>query len=179
MAQDIIAENTCASECFTVAPSSIPGGAGMGLFANEDIEALKILGEYSGTLLGYAELGAKMQRTGVDDLYPFWIAPGQLVDPTMEDGHLDPETKSMGYVNEAPVGTSFNAIAVHRADRPGAYFIARCKILAGSELFVCYAYDMAGREYDIETADPEADKLVREQIAEKYEGAFKTTFDTE
>eukprot|EP00439_Symbiodinium_sp_Y106_P054552 s4209_g7.t1 len=74
-----------------VQPSTVPG-AGLGLFAAEDIEPLTIIGEYTGEVKDLASYGAKVDRLGHSELHPFYLRPGLLVDPTDEHGCLHPES---------------------------------------------------------------------------------------
>eukprot|EP00435_Cladocopium_sp_Y103_P053613 s1701_g17.t1 len=73
----------------TVGPSTIPG-AGMGLFAAEDLPKYQVIGEYSGEVKSYARFGEKVDRLGHNHLHPFYLKPGLIVDPTDEEGALDP-----------------------------------------------------------------------------------------
>eukprot|EP00747_Dinoflagellata_sp_TGD_P223768 gnl/TRDRNA2_/TRDRNA2_95514_c0_seq1.p1 gnl/TRDRNA2_/TRDRNA2_95514_c0~~gnl/TRDRNA2_/TRDRNA2_95514_c0_seq1.p1 ORF type:complete len:191 (-),score=25.02 gnl/TRDRNA2_/TRDRNA2_95514_c0_seq1:26-598(-) len=151
---------------------STVSGAGLGLFTDKDIDEFAILGEYSGALLSYMELGQKMKAVGKDDLYPFHVAPGRVVDPTEVNGELAADSLSMAFINEPPVGTAYNTIFVysklpteHAVSR--VFAVARCKVPAGSELFVCYAYEMH-RGYEFEPPDVEDDNAIRKRIALRH-----------
>eukprot|EP00747_Dinoflagellata_sp_TGD_P223769 gnl/TRDRNA2_/TRDRNA2_95514_c0_seq2.p1 gnl/TRDRNA2_/TRDRNA2_95514_c0~~gnl/TRDRNA2_/TRDRNA2_95514_c0_seq2.p1 ORF type:complete len:114 (-),score=13.77 gnl/TRDRNA2_/TRDRNA2_95514_c0_seq2:26-367(-) len=69
-------------------------------------------------------------------------------------------------------GTAYNTIFVysklpteHAVSR--VFAVARCKVPAGSELFVCYAYEMH-RGYEFEPPDVEDDNAIRKRIALRH-----------
>mmetsp|Transcript_127544 Transcript_127544/g.355047 ORF Transcript_127544/g.355047 Transcript_127544/m.355047 type:complete len:193 (-) Transcript_127544:269-847(-) len=168
---------------FIVKTSSVPG-AGLGLFAGHDIPAYTILGEYKGVRRSYRELDNKMKQTRVNDLYPFWVSPGMVIDPTNQDGLLEPESQSMAFVNEAPCGQKYNTFAVYTRGcansgvevEPKVVYVAKDHLKAGSELFVCYSYDMF-REYDIEPPDCAGDKASRIRLDAMHPGLYEVGFD--
>eukprot|EP00913_Durusdinium_trenchii_P029165 g27341.t1 len=77
------------SSALRVQDSRIPG-AGMGLFAAEELPEYVVIGQYSGEVKDYARFGEKVQRLGHNHLHPFYLKPGLLVDPTDEEGALHP-----------------------------------------------------------------------------------------
>mmetsp|Transcript_35070 Transcript_35070/g.72074 ORF Transcript_35070/g.72074 Transcript_35070/m.72074 type:complete len:245 (+) Transcript_35070:37-771(+) len=152
-----------------VQPSTVPG-AGLGLFAAEDIEPLTIIGEYTGEVKDLASYGAKVDRLGHSELHPFYLRPGLLVDPTDEHGCLHPESLSMAFTNEAPPDGEYNTLALYclRAGLPPAVFFCTQQLVrAGSELFVCYGYDHP-RQYALAEPTPEADALKRREVCTRH-----------
>lgn len=153
-----------------VGRSTIPG-AGMGLFAAEDLPKYQIVGEYSGEVKSYARFGEKVDRLGHNHLHPFYLKPGLIVDPTDEEGALDPASLSMAFTNEAPPGGRYNLLALYTwpepDEQPAVYFCTREAINKGSELFVCYGYDHP-REYPWAQPEVELDMEQRLEISERH-----------
>ncbi|CAK9065728.1 unnamed protein product [Durusdinium trenchii] len=158
------------SSALRVQDSRIPG-AGMGLFAAEELPEYVVIGQYSGEVKDYARFGEKVQRLGHNHLHPFYLKPGLLVDPTDEEGALHPASLSMAFTNEAPPGERYNLLALYAqpcADQdPAVYFCTRERVPKGSELFVCYGYDHP-REYPWADPDIDLDTHQRQQICQRH-----------
>ncbi|CAE7441046.1 unnamed protein product [Symbiodinium sp. KB8] len=166
---DAVQVVTLGPAALAVRPSTVPG-AGLGLFAAEDIEPFIIIGEYTGEVKDLASYGAKVDRLGHSELHPFYLRPGLLVDPTDEHGCLHPESLSMAFTNEAPLDGEYNTLALYclRAGLPPAVFFCTQQLVrAGSELFVCYGYDHP-RQYPFAEPTPEADALQRREICARH-----------
>merc|ERR1712039_739811 len=149
-----------------VKESTVMGG-GVGLFAAETIAPFVVIGEYVGVLRDYAGLSEKISRVGHDALHPFYLGPGLVVDPTDDDGGLDPASLNMAYTNEPAPSMAYNLLAVYCTPPnhpPTVFFVTRDKpIEKGDELFVCYGYDY-DRLYAVLEPDVVEDARLREEI---------------
>lgn len=147
-----------------VRASTIPG-AQLGVFATRRIGTGEIVGRYPGYLHPGSVWWITKGRTPAGDLactYAWFLASGNVLDPTNEEGQLQDVLVGLGglwrvptvmsRINEPPSGTDTN---IHAAEEGNTVsFTARVGIDAGDELFVYYGpnYDRACYQSDITVA---------------------------
>jgi hypothetical protein len=153
---------------YEIRPSSVEG-AGLGMYAAQDLDKDTILGSYPGVVLPLSPNSVKLQHYPHCEAYVWRFSDSQhIIDPTDEKGKCQeicrggnpqvpfstlicqmlapPIPTTLCRINEPPKGKDINVITNESLKDRTVTFVLERNVYAGEELFMDYGllYDRSG-----------------------------------